>query len=60
MYIDDAVALLEDVADTLVAAGLPDAADAVIRNAIPAVQADFMTALQFKPIVREIVSTWCN
>ena len=59
-YIDDAVSLLEDVADTLLAADLPDAADAVIRKAIPTVQADFVTALQFKPIVRDIVSTWCN
>lgn len=59
-YISDAVDLLAVVADSFDAAGLPDAATAVINEAIPAVQGDFVTALQFKPILRRIHSTWCN
>ena len=59
-YVADAVDLLEVAAEELSAAGLTDAADAIIDKAIPALQGDFVTALQFKPIVREIHRTWCN
>lgn len=59
-YVEDAVNLLEVTADELSAAGLPDAAGEVISKAIPALQGDFVTALQFKPIVREIHRTWCS
>lgn len=59
-YVTDAVNLLEIAAEELAAAGLTDAADAVVGRAIPALEGDFVTALQFKPIVSEIHRTWCN
>lgn len=59
-YVADAVELLTVTAEELSAAGLTDAADALLSKAIPALEGDFVTALQFKPIIREIHSAWCN
>ena len=59
-YTAEAVDLVLYVADRFYAGGLPEAANAIVEELVPALEGGVVAQLQVRPLLSKISDTWCS